>query len=194
MENLKVRLIGVSPLLMHSDKFADPLNPETKAHKAITSKRKKTDEDHAAIARSEWFGGLYYDREIGPYLPTQNIRSAIVDGAKLNKLGTHVKRSVLILEDQAKLEYKGPRDASALWDSGRFHDARSVVVGTSRLMRYRPKFDDWAVTLNVMYNPEVIDRDQLIACMKNAGKFIGIGDFRPNKGGQLGRFDVEVMS
>ena len=37
---------------MHSDKFANPLHPATKAHKALTGKRKKTDDDHEAIAKS----------------------------------------------------------------------------------------------------------------------------------------------
>ena len=53
METLNVRITGTSPLMMHSDKFANPLLPETKAHKALTAKRKKTDEDHEAIAKSE---------------------------------------------------------------------------------------------------------------------------------------------
>ena len=54
MEIITVKLTGTRPLLMHADVFADPLNPLTKAHKALTSKRKNTDDDHEAIAKSEW--------------------------------------------------------------------------------------------------------------------------------------------
>jgi hypothetical protein len=193
MDQITLKLIGASALLMHSDKFSDPLNPATRAHKTLTSKRTKTDEDYVAIARSEWEGGLYHNDEIGPYMPTQNIRSAIIDGGKLNKLGANIKRSVLILEDKSRLEYKGPRDVESMWTSGRFHDVRSVVVSRGRVMRYRPKFEQWSLTITLTYDPKVIEREQLIACARNAGTFIGIGDFRPNKGGQMGRFSVEVV-
>ena len=65
MQTIKVKIIGTRPLLMHSDIYADPLNPRTKAHKALTAKKKKTDEDHEAIAQSEWRGGMYFDEELG---------------------------------------------------------------------------------------------------------------------------------
>lgn len=47
--------------MMHSDKLANPLHPATKAHRELTSKRKKVDDDHVAIARSEFIAGVYFD-------------------------------------------------------------------------------------------------------------------------------------
>ena len=41
MATMKLDTDGHHPLLMHSDRFGDPLDPMTKAHKALTSKRKK---------------------------------------------------------------------------------------------------------------------------------------------------------
>ena len=72
MKQLKVKITGVSPLLMHSDRFANPLDKATKAHKELTAKRKKTDADHEAIAKSEWLGSLYWRDDIGPFIPGQN--------------------------------------------------------------------------------------------------------------------------
>ncbi|MEB4734046.1 hypothetical protein OXV40_33915, partial [Burkholderia contaminans] len=60
MEILRLNICGSSPLMMHSDKLANPLAAETKAHRELTGKRKKTDEDHVAIARSEFLAGLYW--------------------------------------------------------------------------------------------------------------------------------------
>jgi len=73
MQTIKLQLTGTRPLLMHADVFADPLNPLTKQHKSLTGKRKKTDDDHEAIARSEWRGGMYFDDDMGPYIPGVNI-------------------------------------------------------------------------------------------------------------------------
>lgn len=42
MELLTLSIKGTSPLMMHSDKLANPLHPATKAHRELTSKRKKS--------------------------------------------------------------------------------------------------------------------------------------------------------
>jgi len=188
MEIIKVRITGNRPLLMHSDKFADPLNPLTKAHKELTGKRKKSDDDHEAIAKSEWAGGMYFDDDMGPYVPGVNIEAAMWQAASCQKLGTQLKRSVEVLDERCKLEYDGPRTMSAMWDAG-MYDARSVKVTTSRLMRYRPIFKKWSLVCEIMYDETSIDRSQVMKCLKDAGMYCGIGDYRP----KFGRFDVEEV-
>ena len=187
LNTIKVRVIGLRPLLMHADKFANPLDPLTKAHKELTGKRKKTDEDHEAIARSEWLGGMYID-EVGPYLPGVNLESCLVAGGKLSKLGTQLKRSVEVMDEKCYLIYKGPKTATELWDAG-FTDARSVKVQTARLMRYRPMFREWSCEVELAYDPESIYREQVIKCLEDGGQFCGVGDYRP----KFGRFRVEVL-
>mgnify|MGYP000700418534 CR=1 FL=1 len=41
--DVRIDITGMTPLLMHSDRLADPLLPESKAFKRVTSKRTKTD-------------------------------------------------------------------------------------------------------------------------------------------------------
>ncbi len=188
METIKLNIKSTSPMLMHSDRFANPLDPATKAHKELTSKRKKTDEDHEAIGLSEYKGALYIDRD-GPYLPSLNLEAALVAAAKMQKLGQHVKRGVMILEDKIHLRYDGPRDADALASDPRFVDVRGVRVGQAKLMRYRPRFDDWAATCNLAFNPEQINMNEVEQILRNAGALVGVGDFRP----RFGRFAVEVV-
>jgi hypothetical protein len=178
---------------MHGDRFANPLDSATKQHKVLTGKRKKLDEDHAEIARSEWMGGLYFDDQDGPYLPGPNVKAALVGAAKIQKLGSAFKRAVLVLDDRCPLEYSGPRTPEALFADSRFVDARSVVVGTSRLMRYRPKFSGWTAKVQIMFSPEMIEEADIIRAAENAGLFVGVGDYRPEKGGSFGRFAVEVI-
>jgi hypothetical protein len=188
METIKVKLTGTRPFLMHADIFADPLNPLTKAHKSLTGKRKKTDDDHEAIAKSEWRGGMYFDEALGPYVPGVNIEASMIAGGKLSKLGAQLKRSAEIMSDKCKLEYEGPRTVEALWSKG-FYDARSVKLSTARLMRYRPIFRKWSLVCEVAYNPEAMDRADILRCLRDAGEYCGIGDYRP----KFGRFAVEEV-
>lgn len=187
MQTIRVKLTGKRPLIMHADKFADPVNPLTKAHKELTAKRKKTDEDYEAIAKSEWLGGLYID-EKGPYLPGVNIESCLVAGGKLSRLGTQLKRSVEIMDEKCYLEYEGPKKAEKLWEAG-FYDVRSVKVHGARLMRYRPIFTKWSCYAEIAFDEESINREQVLKCLEDGGQYCGVGDYRP----KFGRFSVEVL-
>jgi hypothetical protein len=193
MDTITFKFNGTSPLMMHSDRGANPLDPQAKELKKLTSTRQKTDDIHEAVARMEWELGMYFDKELGPYLPTANLRATLVEGAKFNKLGQAMKRATLVLVEKAKLNYTGPRVITELWDAGIYRDVRSVVVGTSRVMRCRPIFPaPWSVTFDLMFDPTVIQRPDIITAATAAGNLVGLGDNRPNCGGSFGRFTVEA--
>jgi len=189
METIDVTLTGTRPLLMHSDVYANPLDPRTIAHKEVTLKKKKTDDDHRFIMRSEWRGALYYDDTEGPYIPGINIESALVAGGKLLRLGAQLKRSIEVVHEIHPLRYSGPRSVEALWDAG-YYDVRSVKVNTNRVQRCRPLFREWAVEVQIAYNPESIDAAEVLQCLVSAGEYCGIGDYRP----KFGRFSAEVAA
>lgn len=187
MELLKLKIVGTSPLMMHSDRLANPLAAETKAHKELTAKRKKTEEDHLAIARSEFISGLYYSERDGVYVPGQNFDATFLAGAKLQKLGTHWKRGAIVLTDRVKLLYDGPSTPDKLWQDQRFIDCRGVRVGTAKVMRYRPIFTEWACELDLSFNPDVIDEGEVKKAITDAGALIGVCEYRP----RFGRFMVQ---
>lgn len=186
---LELTLTGTRPLLMHSERLANPLDPLAKQLKAITSKRSKTEDDFAAAARVEFEGGLYLGTTGAPVFPTWNIKRSIQDGAKINKLGTHVMRAFEPIEIDVPLEYgkKAPKTVQSLWDAG-FYDVRSVVVGQSKVQRCRPMFLDWSLSFTADLDTEVLDLDRFVQCANRAGAMIGIGDFRQ----RFGRYDVIV--
>ena len=192
MKELTLKITGISPILLSADKLADPLDPATIAHKALTSKRKKTEEDHLAIARSQWEGLLYWDDDMNVILPTQTIRATLLNGAKMNKLGTQIKRGTIMLEDKVPLDYGRKLTKDQLWEA-RYIDRRSVVVSNSRVMAYRPKFKDWSAKFTIAYDESILDELDILRSMQNAGSFVGIGGFRPEKSGTFGRFEVAIV-
>lgn len=193
METLKLKIEGASPLLMHNERGANPLHPLVLVHKSLTSKKKKTEEDHNEIMKSEWMISLYHDQDLGIYLPGVNLKATIVNGAKMNKLGMHVKRSVIVEETYLPLQYGGPSDLDELFADRRFVDVRGVVVMGKRLMRCRPVFRNWSVEATLVFDQSQITRQELLQCVDNASRMVGLGDYRPEKGGPFGRFTVEVL-
>ncbi|MGP1609293.1 MAG: hypothetical protein ACTS5G_01205 [Burkholderiales bacterium] len=187
MRQIKVTIKGISPLLMHSDRLANPLDPATKAHKELTGKRKKTDADHEAIAKSQWHGAIYHDKEQGPYIPAQNLDATLQEAAKLQKLGKKFKQAVMVVEDMIPLRYKGPRDREGLFAAG-FVDVRGVRVGMSKVMGCRPKFNEWGASFTVAYNEDVLNQEEVVKAIHDAGALVGVCDFRP----RFGKFSAEV--
>lgn len=189
MDQVTVRIASRFPLLMQADTLANPLSPVTKAHKVVSSKRKKTDEDYEWLMRSEWEASLYICDDIGPYLPGQNIEAAIAEAGKIRRLGRALKQATLVQEDRCKLEYDGPRKPEAMWKNGSFSDVRAVRVSTARVMRCRPIFLRWAAEFSVSFMPDVIDKATLLEVIEDAGRRVGIGTYRP----RFGRFEVESV-
>lgn len=185
-KKLTLELTGVAPLLLHNSRLADPLDEFARALKKVSSKRAKTDADHEEMGRLEWLGGLYMADKVGPCIPQANALAMLVAGAKFNRLGKAAKAGIVI-DKVGKIEYDGPREPEKMWAAGKFIDKRSARInGKSRIMRTRPRFDDWKVTLEVMYEPTIVDRESVIRFAEKAGEVEGLGDNRP----QFGRFTV----
>ena len=190
---MKVRLTatGTRPLLQHNVQLASPLNRYSKALKAANSKRTKTDEDRVAIARIEFEGSLYFDEQVGPFIPGQNVLASLVEGGRLTKAGKKIERGVMIEDLVLPLVYRGPRDVEGLWGGGEseFVDMRTVVVQRNKVDRCRPIFREWAFEADILIDPSVIDLDEFTDVARNAGAMAGIGDYRR----LFGRFDVRVQ-
>lgn len=188
---MKVRITftGTTPLLMHNGRLVNRLDPIVKQMSLITAKRKKTDDDLAALARLEFIGGLYMS-DIGPVIPGVNIESSIRDGAKITKQGKQVERGLFVLDFEAPLLYDGPRTAEELADDPNFTSVMPVRVGQSRVMRTRPMFRQWAVEADAELDPGLLSVDQLTEILHDAGANTGIGDYRPRYGRYTATADV----
>lgn len=189
---MKLRLTakGTRPLLQHNVRLASPLNPYAKQLKSLNGKRNKTDEDRLAIARVEFEGSLYWDAEVGPYVPGPNLLASLVEGARLTKAGKRVERGVNVDDLVMPLVYRGPRDVEGLWGGGEsdFVDLRTVVVMRNKIDRCRPIFREWTFEADILLDESVMDPDEFVEVARNAGAMAGIGDYRR----MYGRFSTEV--
>lgn len=186
MNTSEFTITGLTPLLMHSGRLADPLDPATQALAKLTSKRNKTEADHKALSECEWYGSLYVDESGAPCLPGEVIEAALVEGAKRYKLGK-VAKGGLVVEGNFALKYDGPKTTAKLWAHGGFTKRAAVKVGQARVIRTRPIFPKWSCTFDVLWDPLLVkDEDQLGEIVTSAG-LTGIGDWRP----KFGRFEVE---
>lgn len=181
---------GTTPLLMHNARLSNPLDDVVKSMRRITGKRKKTEEDYEELARLEHMGGLYFDPEVGPYLPGQNFERCLLDAARLTKAGKKIERGVFVETDVNPIAYDGPRTVEGLWADLNFRFMASAKVGSNRVTRTRPHFRQWLAEADGVYDPEIIDLDELADIAGTGGRLIGLGDWRP----RFGRFEVTMKA
>lgn len=195
LPTISYQLLGESPLLCHNGQTADPRNTYAKAMKAISGKRKKTDADLDELARLEWFAGLYVDDKRGLVIPSHVLKACFVNGAKKSKRGPQTK-SGLFVADHAVLDFTGKPDQineetlNELFHAGDHHLTCGVKVGMAKVMRTRPQFIGWSLTVGIQYDPDLLNPHDIQDILTDAGRQVGLGDWRP----EYGRFTVKVAA
>jgi hypothetical protein len=176
---------------MHSGLLADPLNKIVKEMKKISGKRGKTEADMEELAKLEWKGSLYIDKnEI--VIPGEVIEACFINGSKKKKLGQQAKAGSFC-DGHAVLDYKGKPeklDLEKLWKAGEHRFMAPVIVSRSRVMRCRPRFEEWSATFNLHFNDEMLNPSDVLEILRIAGEQIGLCDWRP----RFGRFTASAVN
>ena len=188
----KLRIVGISPILMHSGQSIDPLLPINVQKKEINSKRgtNKTASDIALLRELDTVSALWLDSAKRPTIPATAIRAVIETGARKLKQGPQVREGLMVTD--TAFEYDEARYGTALEklkDSCQF--TVPVVIQRNRVMATRAMFDlPWACEFTVDGDEELVSAEHLERWLDIGGRRIGIGDWRPEKSGTYGRFKL----
>ena len=190
-----ITIEGTSPIIQHSAAGLDPLLPINEEKRQITSRKgsNRTPTDDARLRQLETVTSLWLDANEQPTVPASAIRAVIEKGARKLKQGTDVREGLVVTDTQ--FQYDTTRygtTVAELQDSTQF--TIPVVVQRSRVLRTRAKFDlDWSCIFNLDGDDELVSKDKLDKWLDIAGRRIGLGDWRPEKSGEFGRFRVGTI-
>lgn len=177
------RIVGRTPLLQNN-----PVEFIGKSGDDVLGPKKVyVDEEEAAkrVYRAE--GGGYYH-------PSEAFKKAMffaVKGRKFGKLSAPgiITATVFPAETEAMLvDAKGkPLTRYSI-------DRRSVVnpSNKARVLRCRPSWSPWEIKVAMEIDVAILGEQQALSALQLAGRIIGIGDYRPQKGGSFGRFTAEI--
>lgn len=138
---------------------------------------------------------LYVDSKQKPVIPGPNIFRAIIDAGRFHKTGKTqltTGKSSLVPAGMSLVEIECPitnyEYGSPHWEV----DSRSVVNPATggRMMAHRPRFDAWRIKFTLQVDETMFDERIARLLVDDAGKKIGLGDFRPARKGPFGRFTV----
>ena len=171
-EKIKVQIEGTTPILFN--RFRDV---------QIEGKSKKRT---GAMAESDIEDKLFIiDKKI--CLPAVYLKNCITEASKQFKIvgkgkSTYSKlvaSTVDIIPDMIEL------------DSGKFEIFRISAVNPmtkGRMMTERPRFNKWKAKFEIVLNDPAVPFGVINEILEHAGKYVGIGDWRPEKKGMHGKF------
>lgn len=68
-----------------------------------------------------------------------------------------------------------------------------VRIGQGKTtLRYRPEFTDWSVKVTAHYDADNLTEGDIINLVNRAGFGTGVGEWRPERGGDFGRFRIDT--
>lgn len=131
-------------------------------------------------------------------LPIDNLYKSFLEGARKHSQGPLVESGIQILRS-AKLQYSGPH--IEITENGVFPNPEldpyfeehcwvtMGVVQKRKILVSRPIFKEWFCEVEIMFEPEIINKETLITAIESAGKLKGIGTYRS----KYGRYIVEIL-
>lgn len=190
MVRFRLDIRGTAPLIMHSSRLADALDPATKALKEISAKRKKTDDDLAQLSLTEWLGGLYYDPALKTiYMPSDNVQACLIEAAKATRKGKTVDRAIFLDGDVNPLDFPDKnKTIEALSKDENYVFRKVVTVMRAKVVRTRPIFREWSTSVFGVLDTSEMNWQDFVGIVERAGSFVGLGDWRP----RYGRFEATV--
>lgn len=177
---IKVTIQGASPLLMNA--FTDTAAANTGTSAAQVG-NKGTPREQAARK-------VYADEAGNLFIPGPNIFSCLIAAGKFHKAG---KSKVTTMKTSLIPAGITVIDLACLLGTKKFEvDSRSVVIPATggRIMCHRPRLDQWQTTFTLDLDESMFSPQFVRAIVDDAGKKVGLGDFRPDRKGPFGRFVV----
>lgn len=180
---LTTRIQGISPFIQH--KWSKKAEQEMRdKHAGVRVKNREIRDPE------QEFRDAAYVCEDGRFgFPAGGIKACLI-GAAHKDIGlekTLLRKSLFIIPDDPI------NNLIALETDDPLMREDTVRVGAgSTDLRYRPEFRNWSMILNFEFDAQALTQPTILNLVQRAGFGVGLGEWRPEKGGENGRFEVDV--
>lgn len=178
IRRMTLRIRGDSPLITHAW--------SAKAKQMMLDKQMKKGKQakEAKDPVQDYEDSIYRLPDGRPGFPSIGIKASAIRGAKSlgmvmvdMKAAFHIDGDLLPIDGEPRMR----------------EDMVRVGMGTADI-RYRAEFPEWTIDLPITFNARTISPEQIVAMLDAGGFGTGIGEWRPEKDGQFGRFHAEDAS
>ena len=152
-------------------------------------------ESHQDYEKRTWKERCHVDGEGAIFIPPLAFKNCLSEAAKYLSIQIPGRgKSTYTKHFEAGVSVMDPvpigvklADVQGEW---LFVPANGQRKGTTRVLKCFPYIPEWAADVTFYVLDETITREVFAEHLDQAGKFIGIGRFRPRNNGYYGRFEV----
>lgn len=175
-QTVEITLIGDSPLISHA--WSKKAKEEMLAKQMKKAKAGKEAKD----PERDFQESLYHLPDGGYGFPAVAFKAAAVTACtSVGSITKVAARQAFHVEgEMVRIYGSEPRKRE---------DMVRIGMGTADI-RYRGEFWPWWVVLEVRHNANVLSAEQIANLFSTAGFGVGVGEWRPERDGQFGRFHV----
>lgn len=173
-----VRVRGITPYIAH--RFSE------KAKQTLRDIHKKRPKGERPIRNpeEEYELAKYKDGDGDDAIPSLSFKKAIVAAATFVRgvEKTQLRGAIFITDEFVKLHYEK-------------EEMREDVVrltGKKTDLRYRPIYRGWWADIPLQFDGDVLSPEQVHHMIQRAGFQVGVGEWRPQKDGDYGRFKLDT--
>ncbi len=183
-DSVKLHIVGTTPMLMH--RFSKKAQREL----LFPSGRKNAAEKAESLKHdplNEFREAVYLNRDssrpAAVHIPSNAFSTAMASAALDIPGATKAQIMRLVSVDTMQIDLFGiPKMA--------MHMVRSSDMNRTPDVRTRPCFEEWACEVEIGFVTTMLKPAQIANLVAAAGMIVGIGDWRPQKGGLFGKFRI----
>lgn len=176
----KITIVGTSPLIFHKwNEKAKRMILDRQQKKAVKARETRNPEE-------EYEASFYKNAKGEIAFPATAIKQAIVDSTRNipSITMTIIRGALFVVGDEdgfIKVDYKTKEMRE---------DMVRVGMGVADI-RFRGQVKGWSMDLVIKYNADILSLEQVASLVQYAGFSCGIGEWRPQKNGEYGCFEIK---
>ena len=179
-----VTVKGISPLIVHawSEKAKGMMRDKQQKQARVAKEAKNPEADYLA--------SKYLDSKGRDCVPAAGFRNAMISAGRFSEgvPMTIIRGSIFVLADAEGLIPIEAHECRMREDMVRV-GGKGPGTGVADL-RYRAEYNPWQCRLKIQYNANSLSLAQVLNLTRLAGMSVGLCEWRPEKNGQYGRFDI----
>lgn len=191
-ETLHVTIKGTAPLIVHnfSEKSKRQMLHAQQGKKSVKEVRDPEAEYLAAFYRLDRGDGVERHG-----FPVTAFKAATVGAGRFYGKAVRMTELRQFLFMHGELTPADPQQLVEIIGEPHMREDVVRLSGPSRSadLRYRPEFWPWSAVLRVTYVTTSLSRDSVVSLIDAGGLGVGVGEWRPEKRGEFGTYQVESV-
>lgn len=183
-EHLLVPIVGTSPLIVHN--FG-----QKQRQKMLDDMQGRKSPKTPKNPDAEYQQAFHFMKDGSGGFPAAGFKKATVGGARFYGKNVTMTELRQVMFFRGEISDKDPQALVKINGEPRMREDVVRIARGGTDLRYRPEWPEWSATLEVVYVVSSLTRASLLSLIDAGGMGVGVGEWRPERGGDFGTYQLD---